>query len=622
MAGRDVTGRAAPRRSLRRAVSAPPAASPEAEAWAARLIDDAASIRLAALFRKSSKAGDRSLYRGKTRRSIQAVAIETSALRGEELVDIMRYRLAQYLAVRFVDVERIYRERIEHEPLEHSGPNDVHIIAGDVDSGEILSYLTIKEAHGALPGMTFRDRDRPLFPVEEVHGWGVFNRLENFPDLELTRVREAGRFVKNQRYASLDERSIRAPIETSLALWRVVELEMPGVDACVGDFEEGIAQARLAYFHVPMAVVHGTVPYESETAWLYRRYQHRTVFPFAVLMSDLPAARARGKSIDRAMSLPGKLALIRLSQLRKYTSTHRSSLEPADGLPALDEAVVLRQPEVAMADRLALITEGLRLRSAPLFADLSVAEAAVLGTKLERVQFAEGETIITEGDVGDALYVIETGEVEALHHGRRLATLGVGDHFGEIALIDGGTRTADVIATTAVSLLRLDRDVYLDYLAALPDVMGKAAASTAARRRRSSMRVSTPGVFQDFTSAPMSVMGAQMQSREFARGETIIRQGDAGDVLYFIVVGKADVIVHGESGRSSLVATLDAGEFFGEIALLDNVPRNASVVARTRMRIMQLDRDGLEAFLRYSESVERNMRETARRRADATAELA
>jgi CRP-like cAMP-binding protein len=82
------------------------------------------------------------------------------------------------------------------------------------------------------------------------------------------------------------------------------------------------------------------------------------------------------------------------------------------------------------------------------------------------------------------------------------------------------------------------------------------------------------------------------------------------------------VIVHGESGRSSLVATLDAGEFFGEIALLDNVPRNASVVARTRMRIMQLDRDGLEAFLRYSESVERNMRETARRRADATAELA
>jgi cAMP-dependent protein kinase regulator len=258
----------------------------------------------------------------------------------------------------------------------------------------------------------------------------------------------------------------------------------------------------------------------------------------------------------------------------------------------------------AMVDRLALINEGLHLRAAPLFADLSVAEAAVLGTKLERVQLDAGHVVVREGDPGDALYVIESGTVEARHHERPLATLGPGDHFGEIALLYGGSRTADVVATSAVTLLRLSRDVYLEYLAALPDVMGKAAATSAARRRRSSMRQSTPASFRDFASAPMSVMGAQMETREYARGETILQRGEAHEKLYFIVVGKADVVAHDASGRSHVVATLDAEEFFGETALLDNVPRNASVIARTRVRVMQLDRAGLDTFLRYSDSVQ------------------
>lgn len=308
---------------LRRASSAPPPASPLAEAYAAELIESASSIRLPDLFAKPAPGPDRALYRSRPRRSIQVVAIETRALTADELIDIMRYRLAQYLAVRFVDIDRIYAERIQHEPLDHSGPNDVHLVTGDPSTGEVLCYLTIK-AVAAPAGTTFRMRDRPLFPVEEVHGWGVFNRLERLPDIELSRAREVGRFVKNQRYSARDVRSIRAPVEASLALWRVLEFEIKGLELYLGDFEEGIAQARLAYFHVPMAVLHGTIPYEAETAWLYRRYRHRTVFPFAVHVADLPLARARGKAIDLAMSLPGKLALVALAFLRRFESPHRS----------------------------------------------------------------------------------------------------------------------------------------------------------------------------------------------------------------------------------------------------------------------------------------------------------
>src|SRR5262249_36266763 len=86
---------------------------------------------------------------------------------------------------------------------------------------------------------------------------------------------------------------------------------------------------------------------------------------------------------------------------------------------------------------------------------------------------------------GDALYVIERGSVavELDHHDERLrlTTLGPGDYFGEIALVTGAARTADVVALTPASLLRLDRATYARYLSEEPRV-GEALARTAASR--------------------------------------------------------------------------------------------------------------------------------------------
>lgn len=618
-------------RSLRRAVSAPSPASEAATHYAAALIERAAGIRLPALFARRRAAGDdRAIHRSRARRGIQAVAVATDALREEELVAIMRYRLAQYLSVHFVDHERIFRERIEYEPLDHTSPHDVHIITGSADTGEIYCYMTLKQVKGAPPGATFRTRERPLFPVEEVHGWGIFNRLAVLPDLPVDRVREVGRFVKNRRYQSLDERSIRGPLETALALWHIVSAELrPGLDALVGDFEEGIAMQNLAFFHVPMAVLHGTVPYEAETAWLYRRYRHRTVFPFAVLLDDLAGARARCASIDRALSLPGKLALLRLSQLRGRTSARRSSLEPPGGLPAIDEALVLLQPEVEMDERLRLIDEGRRLRAAPLFADLSVAEATVLGTKLERLTMEPGTPILRAGEAGDALFVVESGTVEVRAGDAHVGTLGPGDHFGEIALLTGGARTADVVAATPLTVLRLSRDDYLAFLAELPDITGKAAASSAVRVAalgsggHEAVRPGAPALLADLTAAEATVLGRHMQRLQVAAGEVVVRQGAPGDGLYLILAGEARVAARDAGGRRRELAVLGPGEFFGEIAMLSDAPRVADVEAASPMTVLRLDRAGFAAFLAYSERARANLGEAAAaRRLDTARRLA
>ncbi|MNI28524.1 Cyclic nucleotide-gated potassium channel [compost metagenome] len=71
-------------------------------------------------------------------------------------------------------------------------------------------------------------------------------------------------------------------------------------------------------------------------------------------------------------------------------------------------------------------------------------------------------------------------------------------------------------------------------------------------------------------------------TEKFESGARIVEQGDEGDKFYIIVRGKVDVIVHlRQTGERKKVAVLEDGDHFGEIALLHNVPRTASIVAQS-----------------------------------------
>jgi pyruvate,water dikinase len=96
-------------------------------------------------------------------------------------------------------------------------------------------------------------------------------------------------------------------------------------------------------------------------------------------------------------------------------------------------------PEVAPAEALSKV---------PLFEELSRRDAERVARHFKERRFTAGETIAKEGAGGAALFVIASGEAEVTVRGQHRATLGRGDHFGEIALIDEGARTATVTATT------------------------------------------------------------------------------------------------------------------------------------------------------------------------------
>ena len=102
------------------------------------------------------------------------------------------------------------------------------------------------------------------------------------------------------------------------------------------------------------------------------------------------------------------------------------------------------------------------LAEVPLFAQLSDAERATLAARLDLVTLPAGTTMFQHGDPGSALYVVKSGQVELYFKndtGERitLETVGPGQFFGDISLLDGGSRTSSALVTAALEALEVDR---------------------------------------------------------------------------------------------------------------------------------------------------------------------
>lgn len=130
----------------------------------------------------------------------------------------------------------------------------------------------------------------------------------------------------------------------------------------------------------------------------------------------------------------------------------------------------------------------------PIFATLDAAGLADLESRLTRRLVPAGEPVFWFGDAGDTLYVIDSGQAEVTApdtEGRHvlLDTLGPGEIFGELSMLDGGPRSATVRALTDCSLIGLHRDAFHAFLRARPDVAIDVLQVLGARQRTSTATI-------------------------------------------------------------------------------------------------------------------------------------
>jgi CRP-like cAMP-binding protein len=113
-------------------------------------------------------------------------------------------------------------------------------------------------------------------------------------------------------------------------------------------------------------------------------------------------------------------------------------------------------------------------------------------------------------------------------------------------------------------------------------------------------------VFADLPIEDIVIIADILQELEFQEGHIIFREGDPGDKMYIIVSGQV-IIQKGEGDKVEMTVTLGSGECFGEMAILDGLPRSASVKATKLANLLAIEREDFRELLRVYPEISLNV---------------
>ena len=104
-------------------------------------------------------------------------------------------------------------------------------------------------------------------------------------------------------------------------------------------------------------------------------------------------------------------------------------------------------------------------------------------------------------------------------------------------------------------------------------------------------------LFQSLNEAQLDVLTTGSLRRNYPRGRTIVAEGEPSQSLYILLSGRAKVQRSDSEGKEVILAVIGPGEFFGEMSLIDDAPRSASVITLESSDFMAINKDGFKAML-------------------------
>ena len=256
-------------------------------------------------------------------------------------------------------------------------------------------------------------------------------------------------------------------------------------------------------------------------------------------------------------------------------------VEPADeGL--LREVVKPWRPRNPVGETLALIAERV-----PLFQPLGRLQLREVLLESRVQVLRAGDVVFRQNDYTNSFYSIVEGEVEALVDDKRVGTLQAGMYFGEIGLISGRRRTATIRAIKPTVVIETSRRTILKLIASVDGVRQNIDENFVRR----ALALFLGGAL---TPADIDVLLAEgYEVRRYQPHQDLFREGDPGDGLYLIRRGSVTVTKQVE-GRPRVLAYLAAGNYVGEMSLINKEPRAATVTAAVMTEVLVVSGKGVE----------------------------
>ncbi len=321
------------------------------------------------------------------------------------------------------------------------------------------------------------------------------------------------------------------------------------------------------------------------------------------------------RSVTKAAMVPAAASLQSLSQLASASGAAiapvliesvgvPTALLMAGGAAVVITALVwsqLRWADVLSAEDAAKLAV---IRATPSLAPLPALGLEQLARAAARLAVPAGAEVIRQGDPGNRFYMIASGLADVTADGRRVATLGPGGSFGEIALLHDVPRSATVTPREDLELVVVDRAEFLGALSSDTDTVGRLGGVVRARLATPPVEERLVELDRDAALSGRSVVellarqpplaaigaGALEELADAARvlaapdGALLTREGDHADTYYVILDGAAQVLE-----GDTLVRNLGPGDGFGEQAILRDVPRTATVRAMGNTKLVAVD---------------------------------
>jgi CRP-like cAMP-binding protein len=250
-----------------------------------------------------------------------------------------------------------------------------------------------------------------------------------------------------------------------------------------------------------------------------------------------------------------------------------------------------------MAEKMA--SHKILLSKVPLFMPLTERELLKIASRLRSQTYKDKENIITVGEVGYAMYIVASGAAKAVtDQGVSLKDYETEGFFGELALLNDSPRSATIISigdTTCLELTRQDFALLKDRCDELMQQYTADYKSHAFKLRvyKQLLQGLKMPLFKSLSDRELLRLAANLRQVEFTDGDHAITQDDMdGHGMYIVETGKAVVSMR-EVGR---IVTLERGDFFGEIALVMDEPRKATVTAEGDATFLELRREDFASF--------------------------
>lgn len=206
-------------------------------------------------------------------------------------------------------------------------------------------------------------------------------------------------------------------------------------------------------------------------------------------------------------------------------------------------------------------------------------DAKDLNTVLDAIEekcFNAGDTVIMEGDQGDVLFIVESGELSCSKNLKGkghtyLRSYKEGESFGELALLYNAPRAATIVAISDSILWALDRETFNHIV----------KDSAVKKREQYEAFLKSVDILKDVSPYELTQICDALKTVNFSIGEEIIRESTEGDNFYIIAEGQAYAEkILSAGAKPSVVKEYQSGDYFGELALIKDEPRAASVIAK------------------------------------------